>query len=53
MRPDIKLSKYANGERVYASKYCSLIWTLRYLTNTRLNLMLTVGIVVGYMDESR
>jgi len=53
MEPGTKLSKYADGDRVYASKYRSLIGSLRYLTNSRPDLMLTVGIVSWYMEEPR
>ena len=53
MEPGIKLSKYADGDRVYASKYRSLIGSLRYLTNSRPDLMLSVGIASRYMEEPR
>jgi len=48
-----KLSKYADGDRVDASKYRSLIGSLKYLTNTRQDLMLSVGIASRYMEEPR
>jgi len=53
MEPGIKLSKYADGDRVDASKYRSLIRSLKYLTNTSPDLMLSVGIASQYMEEPR
>jgi len=53
MEPGTKLSKYADGDRVYESKYQSLIGSLRYLTNTKPDLMLSVGITSRYMEEPR
>jgi len=53
MEPGTKVSKYADRDRVDASKYRSLIESLRYLTNTRPNLMLSVGITSRYMEEPR
>jgi len=53
MEPSTKLSKYADGDRVDASKYRSLIGSLRYLTNTIPDLMLSVGIASRYMEEPR
>lgn len=43
MEPGKKLSKYGDEDKVYASKYQSLIRSLSYLTNTRPYLMLSVG----------
>ncbi|KAJ8769435.1 hypothetical protein K2173_002925 [Erythroxylum novogranatense] len=45
MEPGAKLSKFDEGERVDASKYRSLVGSLRYLTCTRPDLSLSVGIV--------
>jgi len=53
MEPGTKLSKYVDGDRVDASKYRSLIGSLKYLTNTRPDLMLSVGIASRYMEEPR
>jgi len=53
MEPDTKLSKYVDGDRVYASKYRSLIGSLKYLTYTRPYLMLSIGIASRYMVEPR
>jgi len=53
MEHGTKLYKFANGDRVDASKYQSLIGSLRYLTNTRANLMLSVRIISQYMEEPR
>jgi len=53
MEPSTKLSKYVDGDRVDAGKYRSLIRSLRYLTNTRPNLKLSVGITSWYMEELR
>ena len=51
MEPGKNLSKYVDGDRVDASKYRSLIGSLRYLTNTKPDLMLSVGITSRYMEE--
>jgi len=53
MEPGTKLSKYADRDRVDASKYRSLIGSLRYFTNTRPYLMLSVGIASRYKEEPR
>ena len=53
MEPSIKLSKYADGDWVDASKYRSLIGSLRYLTNIGPDLMLSIGITSQYMEEPR
>ena len=53
MEPGIKLSKTGEGDKVDASKYRSLIGSLRYLTNTRPDLMLSVGITSRFMEEPR
>jgi len=46
-----KLSKFDGGERVNASRYKSLVGSLRYLTCTRLNLSLSVDIISRFMEE--
>ncbi|KAG8486026.1 hypothetical protein CXB51_019376 [Gossypium anomalum] len=51
MEPGVKLSKFDRGERVDASKYQSLVGSLRYLTCTRPDLSLSVGIVSRFMEE--
>ena len=51
MEPGAKLSKFDGGERVDASRYRSLIGSLRYLTCTRPDLSLSVGIVSRFMEE--
>jgi len=51
MEPGTKLSKFDGGDRVDASKYRSLVGSLRYLTSTRPDLLLSVGIVSWYMEE--
>jgi len=53
MELGIKLSKYGEGDKVDATRYRSLVGSLRYLTNTRPNLMLSVGITSCFMEESR
>lgn len=51
MEPGAKLSKYDGGDRVDASKYRSLVGSLRYLTCTRPDLSLSVGVVSRFMEE--
>lgn len=51
MEPGVKLSKFDGGERVDASKYRSLVGSLRYLTCTRPDISLSVGIVSRFMEE--
>ena len=51
MEPDAKLSKYDEGERVDANRNWSLVGSLRYLTCTRLDLPLSVGIISRFMEE--
>ena len=51
MEPGLKLSKFDGGERVDASKYRSLVGSLRYLTCTRPDISLSVGIVSRFMEE--
>ncbi|XP_058775319.1 secreted RxLR effector protein 161-like [Vicia villosa] len=48
---DAKLSKFDGGERIEASKYRSLVGSLRYLTCTRPDLSLSVGIVSRFIEE--
>lgn len=51
MEPGAKLSKFDGGEQVDAAKYRSLVGSLRYLTNTRPDISLSVGIVSRFMEE--
>lgn len=51
MEPGAKLSKFDGGERVDANRYRSLIGSFRYLTCTRPDLSLSVGIVSRFMEE--
>ena len=51
MEPGAKLSKFDGGERVEANKFRSLVGSLRYLTCTRPDLSLSVGIVSRFMEE--
>jgi len=44
MEPGTKLSKFDGGERVDANKYQSLVGSLRYLTCSRPDLSLSVGV---------
>ncbi|XP_027922735.1 uncharacterized protein LOC114180632 [Vigna unguiculata] len=53
MEPGTKLSKNGEGDKVDATRYRSLVGSLRYLTNTRPNLMLSVGITSRFMEEPR
>ncbi|XP_050884631.1 uncharacterized mitochondrial protein AtMg00810-like [Lathyrus oleraceus] len=51
MEPRTKLSKFDGGERVEAGKYRILVESLRYLTCTRPNISLSVGIVSRFMEQ--
>ncbi|XP_061373189.1 secreted RxLR effector protein 161-like [Gastrolobium bilobum] len=51
MGPGLKLSKYDGGERVDLSNYRSLVGCLRYLTCTRPDLCLSVGIISQFMAD--
>ncbi|XP_050876909.1 secreted RxLR effector protein 161-like [Lathyrus oleraceus] len=51
MEPGTKLSKFDGGEHVEAGKYRSLVGSLRYLTCTRPDISLSVGIVSRFMEE--
>ncbi|XP_061364382.1 secreted RxLR effector protein 161-like [Gastrolobium bilobum] len=51
MEPGLKLSKYDGGERVDPSNYRSLVGCLRYLTCTRPDLCLSVGIISRFMED--
>jgi Reverse transcriptase (RNA-dependent DNA polymerase) len=51
MEPGAKLSKFDGGERVDASRYRSLVGSLRYLTCTRPDLSLSVDIIIRFMEE--
>jgi Reverse transcriptase (RNA-dependent DNA polymerase) len=51
MEPGAKLSKFDGGERVDASRYRSLVRSLRYLTCTRPDLSLSNDIISWFMEE--
>ena len=51
IEPGAKLSKYNEGKRVDANRYRSLVGSLRYLTYTRPDLSLSVGIISRFMEE--
>lgn len=51
MEPGTKLSKFDGGNRVDPRRYRSLIGNLRYLTSTRPDLMLSVGIATRFMED--
>jgi len=51
MEPGAKLSKFDGGEYVDASKYRSLVGSLRYLTCSRPDLSLGVGVISRFMEE--
>jgi Reverse transcriptase (RNA-dependent DNA polymerase) len=51
MESGAKLSKFDGGERIDASRYRSLVGSLRYLTCTRSDLSLSVGIISRFMEE--
>jgi Reverse transcriptase (RNA-dependent DNA polymerase) len=51
MEPGAKISKFDGGERVDASRCRSLVGSLRYLTCTRPDLSLSVGIISRFMEE--
>ncbi|XP_061346732.1 uncharacterized mitochondrial protein AtMg00810-like [Gastrolobium bilobum] len=53
MEPGSKLSKYDGGDLVDASKYRSLVGSLRYLTCTRPDISLSVDVVSRFMEEPR
>jgi len=46
-----KVSKFDGGEQVDANKYRSLVKSLHYMTSTRLNLMLSVGVVSRHIEK--
>ncbi|XP_050877358.1 secreted RxLR effector protein 161-like [Lathyrus oleraceus] len=51
MEPGTSLSKFDGGKHVEAGKYQSLVGSLRYLTCTRPDISLSVGIVSRFMEE--
>jgi len=51
MESSVKLSKFDGGERVDANKYRSLVGSLRYLTCSRPDLSLSVGVISRFMEE--
>jgi Reverse transcriptase (RNA-dependent DNA polymerase) len=51
MKLGTKLSKFDGGDHVDASKYRSLVGSLRYLTCTRPDIAYSVGIVSRFMEE--
>lgn len=48
-----KFSKFEGGDRVDASKYRSLVGSLRYLTCTRPDISYSVGVVSRFMEEPK
>jgi hypothetical protein len=51
MQPKLKLKKESELQRVDATKYRSLVGSLRYLVNTRLDLAFSVGYMSRYMED--
>nr|KYP73058.1 Retrovirus-related Pol polyprotein from transposon TNT 1-94 [Cajanus cajan] len=51
MEPGTKLSKFDGGERADSGRYRSLVGSLRYLTCTRPDLMLSVGMTSRFMED--
>jgi hypothetical protein len=51
MQPKLKLKKESELQRVDATEYRSLVGSLRYLVNTRLDLAFSVGYVSRYMED--
>nr|KYP69546.1 Retrovirus-related Pol polyprotein from transposon TNT 1-94 [Cajanus cajan] len=51
MEPGTKISKFDGGERADSGRYRSLVGSLRYLTCTRPDLMLSVGITSRFMED--
>nr|KYP55970.1 Retrovirus-related Pol polyprotein from transposon TNT 1-94 [Cajanus cajan] len=51
MEPGTKLSKFDGGERANSGRFRSLVGSLRYLTSTRPDLMLSVGITSKFMED--
>jgi hypothetical protein len=51
MQPKLKLKKESELQRVDATKYRSLVGSLRYLVNTRLDLTFSVGYMSRYMED--
>ncbi|XP_051113712.1 secreted RxLR effector protein 161-like [Andrographis paniculata] len=49
--PCVKLSKFDGEERVDAIRYRCLVGSLRYLTSTRPDILLSVGVVSRFMEE--
>ncbi|WVZ49529.1 hypothetical protein U9M48_000877 [Paspalum notatum var. saurae] len=53
MESGLKLSKKEDGEPVDATRYRSMIGSLRYLVNSRPDLAYSVGIVSRYMENPK
>jgi hypothetical protein len=53
MENKLKLSKEDKSPPVDATKYSSVIGSLRYLVNTRPDIAYSVGIVSRYMETTR
>ncbi|XP_047331723.1 uncharacterized mitochondrial protein AtMg00810-like [Impatiens glandulifera] len=51
MKPGTKLSKFDGEKRADTGRYRSLVRSLRYLTSTRPDLMLSVGITRRFMED--
>jgi hypothetical protein len=52
MQPKLKLKKESSMKKVDPTEYGSLVGSLRYLVNTRLDLVFSVGYVSRYMEET-
>lgn len=51
MEPKLKVKKDEDGEKVDPTEYRRVVGCLRYLTRTRPNLSLSVGIASRFMEE--
>jgi len=53
MKLGMRFSKFEGEDQVNASKYCSLVGNLRYLTCTRSDIAYSVGIVSRFVEDPR
>jgi hypothetical protein len=53
MQPKVKLKKESELQRVDATEYRSLVGSLKYLVNTRLDLAFSMGYVSRYIEDRR